>query len=159
MGLFTKAESAPPATNPPATLDRIQSLLADAGWKTGVDDEGDVFGVWDGHLFYFFLMGERTEILQVRGRYAGTVPLGAGAEIGPYLDAYNRDRIWPKVYSRTDSSEVGVYTEVSTDLEHGVADDQLDQLLRCGLFTGLQFFESLAEAFPAWAPPADDSAA
>ncbi|WP_443728739.1 YbjN domain-containing protein [Sanguibacter sp. A246] len=155
MGFFTKAESAPPAANVPVTLDRIQALLAAAEWKTGVDDDGDVFGVWDGHLFYFFLMGERSEILQVRGRYAGTVPLGAEGEVLPYLDGHNRDRIWPKVYSRADSSEIGLYTEVSTDLEHGVADDQLDQLLKCGLFTGLQFFETLSESFPAWAPTTD----
>jgi len=139
-------------TNPAVTRERVVATLEAAGWRVGQDDDGDVYGVWDGHLFYFFLTGDKRSVLQVRGRYAGSVPLEEQAAVLPFLDTFNRDHVWPKVYSRTDTRATGIYTEVSTDLTHGVADDQLAQLLTGGLATGIQFFAMLAEAFPAWAP-------
>ena len=159
MGFFTKPGAEPVRTNAPVTRERIKELLEAAEWRVGTDDDGDVYGIWDGHLFYFFLMGHQDEILQIRGRYAGTVPLSEQTAVLPFLDEFNRDRIWPKVYSRPDDSETGIYSEVSTDLEHGVADDQLDQLLKCGIFTGIQFFDHLSEAHPEWAPQTEDASA
>jgi len=139
-------------TDPPVTRERVVAALEAAGWRVGQDDDGDVYGVWDGHLFYFFLAGENRSILQVRGRYAGTVPPGEQATVLPFLDAFNRDHVWPKVYSRTDERATGIYTEVSTDLTHGVTDEHLGRLLTGGLATGIQFFAQLAATFPAWAP-------
>ena len=152
MGFFTKPGTELTGLNPPVSRERIAALLEAAEWRVSTDDDGDVFGTWDGNLFYFFLMGAQDEILQIRGRWAGSAPLGAQAELLPFLDEHHRDRLWPKAYTREDPDGTGVYAEVSTDLEHGVADDQLDQLLRCGLFTSLQLFDRLSETFPQWAP-------
>ncbi len=153
MGFFTKpAGAVATGANTPVTRERVAAILEAADWNIGVDGDGDVFGTWDGHLFYFFLLGERDEILQVRGRWAGDAPAGAQAELLPFLDEHHRDRLWPKVYTREESESTGVYAEMSTDLEFGVADDQLEQLLKCALFTSLQLFDRLAEAFPQWAP-------
>lgn len=152
MGFFTKPGSVPAGLNAPVSRERIVALLEAAEWNVSVDDDGDVFGTWDGNLFYFFLMGENEEILHVRARWAGSVPLGSQADLLPFLDESHRERLWPKAYTREDGDSTGVYAEVSTDLEHGVADDQLEQLLKCGLFTSLQLFDRLSEAFPQWAP-------
>ena len=88
MGFFTKpAGAVATGSNSPVTRERIAAILEAADWNIGVDGDGDVFGTWDGHLFYFFLLGERDEILQVRGRWAGDAPAGAQAEL----------QIWPEM--------------------------------------------------------------
>lgn len=47
----------------------------------------------------------------------------------------------------TQEAGLGIYVEVSVDVEHGMADDQLGQMITCGLITGLRFFDALAERF------------
>ena len=47
-----------------------------------------------------------------------------------------------------DNGMVHVISEVATDLEHGVTDEQLSQLLFCGLSTGSMFFDALDERYP-----------
>ena len=148
MGFFTKPDAAPTSHNAPVTRERIEAVLASRDWRYFVDSDGDVGGNWDGKLFYFFLVGEKKEILQVRGRWNRTLPAAAEAQVALVTNEFNRDKIWPKVYGRVEDDRVAVYTEVATDLEFGVADDQLGQLVECGLFTGLQFFDVLDERFP-----------
>lgn len=149
MGFFNKPETAPALAasgeNAPLTRARIESFLTEQGWSFGVDPDGDVGGQWDDNVFYFFLMGESHEVLQVRGRWKHSFPVEREAEFALLLNEYNRDLIWPKLYVRAEDEEIGVYAEVSTDLEHGVSDAQLGQLISCGLFTGLRSFERLAE--------------
>jgi Putative bacterial sensory transduction regulator len=158
MGFFNKPETtpslAPAGENLPLARSRIEAILTEQGWNFGVDGDGDVGGQWDDNVFYFFLMGDASEVLQVRGRWKHTFPASRGAEFALMLNDLNRDRIWPKLYFRIengrdsdDASEptLGVYSEVSTDLEHGVSDAQLGQLVKCGLFTGLRAFENIAE--------------
>lgn len=70
-------------------------------------------------------------------------PLGREQELYRVLNDLNRDLVWPKLYVRTEDDTLVVYSEVSTDLEHGASDDQLGQLLACGLFTALKAFEGL----------------
>jgi hypothetical protein len=67
------------------------------------------------------------------------------AEVLLFADDFHRARLWPKAYTVDEDDQFAVYTEVSFDLEHGVADDQLGQFIASGLFTGLRFFEALAE--------------
>ncbi|MEK8224963.1 YbjN domain-containing protein [Oerskovia sp. M15] len=92
------------------------------------------------------------------GRWSRTLSSADQVQVALLANEVNQSRIWPKVYSRVEGDHLGVYAEVSTDLEFGVADDQLGQLVECGLFSGLQFFEQLDERFPvpdADAPEAD----
>lgn len=154
MGLFSKPDS---AVNVPVTRERVEAVLRGKGWHYFVDSDGDVGGSWDGRQFYFFLMGERNEILQVRGRWNRTLPVQAQTQVALFLNDYNARKIWPKAYCRVADDHLAVYAEVSTDLEHGVADDQLDQLLVCGIYTGVQFFDALDERFPDVAAEAFDS--
>jgi hypothetical protein len=41
-----------------------------------------------------------------------------------------------------------VVAEVSTDLEHGATDDQLSQLLFCGLSSSTTFFDAIDDLYP-----------
>jgi hypothetical protein len=53
------------------------------------------------------------------------------------------------VYTRVrDNGMIQVFTEVTVDLEHGVTDNQLDQMLQCGLSTGSMFLDALDERYP-----------
>lgn len=148
MGFFNKPESTPaltPSQNDPLSRERIEAFLTSQGWAFGVDPDGDVGGRWDDNLFYFFRLGDAEEVLQIRGRWKHSPPVDREAEIVPLLNELNGTLIWPKLYARVEGEELGIYAEVSTDLEHGVSDDQLGQLLSCGLMTGLRAFELLGE--------------
>ena len=129
----------------PLTRDRVEAFLTANGWTYGIDPDGDVGGQWDDNLFYFLRMGEAHEVLQVRGQWKQPVPLHREAELLRVLNQLNGDLVWPKLYVRAEDDALVVYSEVSTDLEHGVSDDQLGQLLACGLFTGLKAFEHLGD--------------
>ncbi|WP_265523305.1 YbjN domain-containing protein [Oerskovia flava] len=148
MGFFTKPSDAPSTQNAPVTRERVEAYLASQGWRYFVDSDGDLGGSWDGKVFFFFLVGKDAEILQVRGRWDRTLPADAEAQVALVANEVNRDKIWPKVYCRVEQGRLAVYTEVSTDLGLGVADDQLGQLVECGLFTGLHLLEELDERFP-----------
>ncbi|MHA7134954.1 type III secretion system chaperone family protein [Oerskovia turbata] len=148
MSFFTKPDDTPRSANAPLSRDRIEAFLASKGWHYGIDDDGDLGGGWDGNIFYFFVQGASDEILQVRGRWNRTLPVEEHVNVVMLANEVNQARIWPKVYARVEDEQVAVYTEVATDLEHGVADDQLGQLVECGLYSGLQFFEQLDERYP-----------
>ncbi|GHS86492.1 type III secretion system chaperone family protein [Cellulomonas hominis] len=142
----------PPAQVPtPLTRERVAAYLRSRDYHFVIDDDGDLTGTWDGSRFWFLLLGEQGEILQVRGRWHRQVPLDRRRAVALTANDWNRERIWPKVYLREEEGVVAVYSEVSADLEEGVTDDQLAQLIACGLGTGVQMFSSLDSHLP---PPA-----
>ncbi|PJI94371.1 YbjN domain-containing protein [Luteimicrobium subarcticum] len=132
----------------PVTTERIAAFLTRRGYRFRIDDDGDITGTWEGHRFWFLLLGPHGTLLQVRGRWARTV--GGDERLGVLQAAndWNRDRIWPKVYLREEDGGLGVYGEVSVDLEHGATDDQLGQVVSCGLGTGVQLFSALSALLP-----------
>lgn len=133
----------------PLALSRVVEWITDSGYSYFVDSDGDVGGLWHGRLFYFLLFGHGDEILQVRGQWNRDLALERLEEILEFCNEWNADRIWPKTYTRVrDNGMIQVFTEVTVDLEHGVTDDQLDQLLQCGLSTGSMFFDALDEFYP-----------
>ncbi|WP_425483393.1 YbjN domain-containing protein [Isoptericola sediminis] len=135
----------PPAARPtPVTARRIGADLARRGYRFRTDADGDLTGTWDGHRFWFLLLGEDGEILQVRGRWSGSVPESARPAVLQACNDWNRERIWPKVYTRAEGGGLALYGEVSVDLEQGATDDQLAETLSCGLVTTSQFFAGLA---------------
>jgi hypothetical protein len=69
------------------------------------------------------------------------------------VNDWNRERIWPKVYVREEDGLLALYSEVSADLEQGVTDIQLAQLLACGLGTGVQMFTAIEAVLPGEEPP------
>ncbi|WP_136520363.1 MULTISPECIES: YbjN domain-containing protein [Cellulomonas] len=132
----------------PLTRDRVADYLLARGYRFVVDEDGDLTGTWDGNRFWFLLLGEQDEILQVRGRWHRTLPLEHRRALALAINDWNRERIWPKAYVREEDGVLAVYAEVSADLEPGVTDVQLAQLLACGLGTGVQLFAALDPVVP-----------
>jgi hypothetical protein len=133
----------------PVTLPRILEWLRGNEFSYFVDNDGDVGGLWRGRLFYFFLFGDDAEILQVRGQWNREISIERLPEVLEACNEWNADRIWPKAYVRVrDNGMVHVISEVATDLERGVTDAQLAQLLHCGLSTGSMFFDAIDELYP-----------
>lgn len=137
----------------PLTTQRVGDELARRGYRFRVDDDGDVTGTWDGNRFWFLLLGEQAEIFQVRGRWASALPPASRLAVLQAVNDWNRERIWPKVYTREERAGLALYTEVSVDFEQGATDDQLAQTVSCGLVTGSQFFATVATLAP---PTTDD---
>lgn len=132
----------------PLTAERVARQLTDRQFNFVLDEDGDISGSWDGNRFWFLLLGDEREALQVRGRWHRTLPLARRASTIVAANDWNRERIWPKVYVRTEGEELALYCEIAADLEHGVTDAQLAQLLACGLGTGLQVFSTMDKALP-----------
>ena len=149
MGYFTKDGAGVAAGAPtPLTQQAVAAVLD--GWDASYayDDEGDLGGYWDGHLFFFLLGGQESTVLTVRGRWARHLDTDDLARTTAIINDWHEDKIWPKGYVRAEGDELGVYGEVSTPLGAGVTPDQLKELVSCGLATTLQFFEHLDEHFP-----------
>lgn len=145
LGVASSSELLPSPVNPA----RIAAWMSEHGFTYFVDNDGDLGGIWRGRLFYFFLFGEHSEILQVRGQWHREATIERLGEVLDVCNDWNADRIWPKAYARVrDNGRVHVISEVATDLEHGVTDEQLSQLLFCGLFSGNMFFDALDELYP-----------
>jgi hypothetical protein len=132
----------------PLTTERVGDDLARRGYRFRIDSDGDITGTWDGNRFWFLLLGDHREILQVRGRWAGLVPPGARLAVLQAANDWNRERIWPKVYTREENGGMALYAEVSVDFEHGATDDQLAATVSCGLVTASQFFATVAALTP-----------
>lgn len=162
-GLLGGPARRPPAQRPapadvpaPLTTDRLKAWFTGHGYTYFVDDDGDVGGVWRGRLFYFFLFGEHHEILQVRGQWNREFAIERLTEVLEVCNEWNAERVWPKAYVRVrDDGMVHANCEVSTDLEHGVNDAQLGQLLQCGLSAASVFLDALDDLYPdpAASPP------
>ncbi len=137
-----------PARPTPLTRDRIEACLQAEGYQTTRDEDGDVVGLWNGHRFWFIVLGDHDEIFQVRGRAEQTFPVALRGAVMLAVNDWNRDRIWPKAYVREEDDALALYGEMSVDLEHGVTDDQLVRLVDCGLATTVQLFTATAPARP-----------
>ena len=139
---------APQPAPQPVDRDRIGQCLTARGYRYVVDPDGDLTGTWNAHRFWFLLLGDDSDVVQVRGRWARTLSPGLRRPALLALNDWNRERIWPKAYLREEDDRLAVYAEVSVDLEAGATDDQLDQILTCGLGTGVQLFKSLDNQVP-----------
>lgn len=155
MGFFTKPDAASASPAPqPLSHDRITAVLDARDMRYAVDDDGDIGGYWDGHLFYFFRMGGDQEYLQTRGRWNRKVGVDQMDRVVAVVNEWNASKLWPKGYVRSEDGFVGVYAEHTVDYEHGVTDEQIDLHLACGITTALSLFEHLDEQYPAEAAAA-----
>jgi hypothetical protein len=138
----------PPPQPRPLSRERIAEDLTRRGYRFRFDAEGDVTGTWDGNRFWFLLLGPHEEILQVRGRWAGNIPPQARLSVLQAVNDWNRERVWPKVYTRAEADGLALYAEVSVDFEHGATDAQLAATVSCGLVTASQFFATVGALTP-----------
>lgn len=149
LGAATIADSGSAAAPAALTMARIVEWISDYGYSYFIDSDGDIGGLWHSRLFYFLLFGGEREILQVRGQWNREITIDRVEEVLDFCNEWNTDRIWPKAYFRVrDNGMIQVYGEVSVDFEHGANDDQLDQVLTCGLSTGAMLFDALDAHYP-----------
>ncbi|MBF9068342.1 type III secretion system chaperone family protein [Streptacidiphilus fuscans] len=94
----------PPVVVPDAEL--VKQLLNQMELKHGVDGEGDVVAPWEEFQVYFMFRGEQKELFAVRAFYNHAHDLGAKPELLEALDEWNRETLWPKVYTATQDDGV-----------------------------------------------------
>ncbi|MGW4895360.1 YbjN domain-containing protein [Kitasatospora sp. NPDC004240] len=89
----------PPIIVPDQNL--VIQLLDQMQLKHVVDDEGDLTAPWEGFRVYYMFRGEQKELFAVRAFYDRAYPLEDKAEILDLIDEWNRETLWPKVYTHT----------------------------------------------------------
>ena len=128
------------------THELIKSVLEARDYAYMVDEDGDVLGNFQGNLVYFFQIGEQREMLQVRAMVQHVFGMEDVLRLYEFCNAWNHDRLWPKAYVHTaDDGAVRVVGEVAADWERGVTPEQLDQVMICGIATGCELADAVAE--------------
>jgi hypothetical protein len=94
----------PPIVKPDNGL--VANLMEQIGLKYGTDAEGDLVASWSGFRVYMMFRGETKELFAVRAFYERAYPLDQKAELVDVLDEWNRDTLWPKVYTHTNEEGV-----------------------------------------------------
>ena len=152
MGYFaTPVEaSAAPGRVRPLSSARLAAVLDGQHWRYETDEDGDLRGSWDGHMFYFMRMGQNKEIFMVRGRWEARPPIGLDDQLLPVLNAWHREHFFPKavLVEFPDDGNARIFTEVTIDCESGISDEQLLLHIRAGINASLGLFEELDKAFP-----------
>jgi hypothetical protein len=130
----------------PLSRELITSVLDAHGFAYFVDDDGDVGGRWHDNLIYFFRLGEDREMLQVRTMTRTEFSIDDVPRLYAFCNAWNHDRLWPKAYVHvSDDGVARVIGEVLADLEKGVSVPQIDQVMVCGIATGCQLSDAVAD--------------
>jgi hypothetical protein len=130
----------------PLSNELITAVLKAREFTHEIDEDGDVRGNWQGNLIYFFRIGKHREMLQVRALTATAFGMEDVTRLYEFCNAWNHDRLWPKAYVHVgDEGDARVVGEVVADWEHGVALPQLDQVMLCGIVTGCQLADEVAE--------------
>lgn len=127
----------------PITSARVERALRRHGYRYATDPAGMLRGNWDGNGFTIDLVGSPATVLQVRGTWSRALDPDLAPGLAQVVNDWNRDRIWPKVYTRTVNGRIRVHSEVSVDMGPGASDAQIDECLACGLGTGVQLFTQL----------------
>jgi Putative bacterial sensory transduction regulator len=130
----------------PLSNELITAALDARGFTYSVDDDGDVLGNWQGTLVYFFRIGERREMLQVRALPPRAFSTDDVPLLYAFCNAWNHDKLFPKAYVHVaDDGTARVVGEVVVDWEHGVTPRQLDQVMLAGIATGCELSDAVAE--------------
>ncbi|MGF1431519.1 YbjN domain-containing protein [Kitasatospora sp. LaBMicrA B282] len=93
-----------PAGPPPIVVpnqDLVKQILNQMQLKHAVDEEGDLVAPWDGFRVYYMFRGDNKELYAVRAFYDRSYPLDQKGEILDLIDEWNRETLWPKVYTHT----------------------------------------------------------
>lgn len=133
----------------PFSIDRVAAYLRTKELRFTQDDDGDVFLTINNNQLVIAAVGKQQEVLTLGGTWQVSAPIETRARMQELCNDWNRDRMWPKTYVTVDDhGAVKLRAEYNVDLEYGVSDLQLEQLLDCGLSSSMQFFKKLDEEFP-----------
>lgn len=131
----------------PITQERLGLLFDSEGWAWRIDGDGDLCGLWEGHLFCFRFLGDSREVLSIVAFMKRLVPLEYGEDLRDFLQAWHGEFLWPKAYAAEHLEGDRVVAEVNGDYEYGATDAQLVQQVMCALATTLQLFRALEERY------------
>ncbi|QLQ39895.1 YbjN domain-containing protein [Micromonospora robiginosa] len=130
----------------PLTGELIAAVLTHRGYAVVAEPDGALVGRWERNLIWFHRRGATGELLQVRTVAAPRFGIDRVPELHAFCNTWNHDRLWPKAYVHVaDDGAAQVCGEVTTDLERGVTPHQLDRLVDCGVTTGCQLADAVAE--------------
>lgn len=135
----------------PISHDRVVAYLESRDYRFSLDDDGDPVGIWDKNLVWFMFLGSESSFLQVRARWHRKVPASGRLALLQALNDWNRDKLWPKAFTRAEDDHPGflhVYAEISNDFSAGATDRQLAQAIDVSLESALMFFDSLGASLP-----------
>jgi hypothetical protein len=133
----------------PLTRSRVAAWFRTASVSFFIDSRSRVGTVWQGRVFGVQLLGDRKEILHVRGQWHRQAAIERHGELLETCNEWNADRILPTVYTKVrDDGRISVLAEVTVDFEHGATDDQIGHTIAAGLSGGTQFFDWLDHRFP-----------
>jgi hypothetical protein len=129
----------------PLSVEAIAAILDERGDRYRVEG-GRVSGQWVNSVIHFERGGERDEILIGRIIADRSLPADRRSEAYEFCNAWNHDKIMPKVYVHdTGDGELLVVGEVVTDLEYGVAGQQLAVLIDVTIGSGVQMADAVAQ--------------
>ncbi len=124
----------------------VEQLLDEFGLKHSIDDDGDLVVRWERASVYFFLYGERHEVLQARMYMNRRFNVEARAGLALIMDEWNRTKLFPKAYTvLPDDGMVGVCAEHCYDFESGVTRAQLKYTVGMWVDTLLRFADWVDE--------------
>ena len=130
----------------PLTTELIAEALTARGYRFQTDPDGDLVGRWNENVIYFSRLGPQGELLRVRTIASTTFMVDSVPALYAFCNAWNHDRLWPKTFVHVDDDGTAwVFGELVTDLERGVTPAQLDHLISCGISTGCQVSDAVAE--------------
>jgi Putative bacterial sensory transduction regulator len=100
----------------------VKQLLEQMELKYVVDDEGDLAAPWEQFRTYFMFRGDgEQEVFAVRTFYDRPYSLDDKAKLLEVIDGWNRQTLWPKVYTHThDDGTVRLIGEAQVLLGLGV---------------------------------------
>lgn len=141
---------APPSKFPtPVTRERIAAWFTDHGFHYFVDSDNDLGGLWHTRVFFFFLLGEHEEILQIRSQWNREVSIERIDEVLTFCNKWNYERVWPKTYVRVrDNGMIQVCADTVIDLEQGITNEQLEVQLVNGLNSQTLFWNAVDALYP-----------
>ncbi|GAB2583520.1 YbjN domain-containing protein [Streptomyces capparidis] len=109
----------PPVIKPDQDL--VKQLLDQMELKYVVDEDGDLAAPWEGFRVYFMFRGDNQELYAVRTFYDRPYSIEQKQELLEIIDEWNRDTLWPKVYTHThDDGVVRLIGESQMILAAGV---------------------------------------
>ena len=132
----------------PLTNELIAQVLSARGYNFGTDDDGDIGGMWDDNLIWFFRRGSQGEMLQVRTLAAAEFTVDDVPRLYAFCNEWNHDRLWPKAFVHVNDDGYRASSARSSPTSNAASRAQLDQLIGCGVSTGCDLAEAAAGLTP-----------
>lgn len=132
----------------PLTMDRVAKYFDAREFQYTTDEDGDIYAAFENNKFIFVAQGPEKEVLAIHSVWRIPAPEEGFFPLMQFCNDWNGARLWPKTcVKKNKENMVEVHTEVNTDLARGATDEQIIQLVNCGIATSLAFYQALEEQF------------